>query len=361
MYRLSSFILVMVLFGQYGCAQMDSMRLLQDRPENLEPLVQQHEYARARQLTGKYPSLDTLEIQAWITTEESAYEASVFAEARTLETGNDLLGAVNLLSDALQKIPHSTLLRELRTAIEQERHNRLSANEREQLLSSGNFMLEQQKLYSSKINLESPSMTQRWENKRNKREAAELAGKLLQHGIAAMENDHLEIAEQCLRLSNDLNPAAQTAILLDEINSIHASREHVEQKQASIKKAKIRKKVRQRQTSKTSLLVKQARQALADDELQEARTAIAQIPASSREREDVVAIQGDLNVAIGLRVDELLVSGDSQYRADDVLGALRSWTAGLLLDPENPELRERVERANRVLAKLEELKGQQPR
>ena len=54
------------------------------------------------------------------------------------------------------------------------------------------------------------------------------------------------------------------------------------------------------------------------------------------------------------------MAGDAQYRADRVLEALRTWTEGLSLDPENPELRERVERANRVLARLEELKSRQP-
>mgnify|MGYP001554346325 FL=1 len=51
---------------------METIRIGQDRPEDLEPLIKQHDYARARQLTGRYPSLDTVEVQAWITSQESA-------------------------------------------------------------------------------------------------------------------------------------------------------------------------------------------------------------------------------------------------------------------------------------------------
>ena len=56
-----------------------------------------------------------------------------------------------------------------------------------------------------------------------------------------------------------------------------------------------------------------------------------------------------------------MATGDTQYRADDVLQAVRTWTQALSLAPDNQHLRERVERANKVLARLEELKRQQHR
>jgi hypothetical protein len=51
--------------------------------------------------------------------------------------------------------------------------------------------------------------------------------------------------------------------------------------------------------------------------------------------------------------------GDRQYRADHVVRAIRSWEGALELDPDNPELTERLERARKVLARLEELKNKQ--
>ena len=99
---------------------------------------------------------------------------------------------------------------------------------------------------------------------------------------------------------------------------------------------------------------------MAKNDLQAARAAYVQIPASSLQHSEVISVRDELDTAVGRRVDEILVAGDAQYRADRVLEAVRTWTEGLSLDPENPELRERVERANRVLARLEELKRQQP-
>ncbi|MGB5178728.1 MAG: hypothetical protein WBP44_08385 [Gammaproteobacteria bacterium] len=342
-----------------GCSQMETIHIGQDGPEDLEPLIKQHDYARARQLTGKYPSLDTAEVQVWITSQESAYEAAVFADASALEKDNDLLGAVRLLSGALQKVPHSTLLRELRNTIEQERVEQLKTNEREQLISRANFMLEQQKLYQEKINLASPSLGQRWENKRNAREAVELSVKLLEHGEYAMHSENLDTAEECLQLSAALHQTPQADALLSEISTIKASRKQVANKQATIKKVKKQQKVKLQQKNETRILLEETQQALAGDDLLVARATFAQIPSSARQHQDVLAIQDDLDNAVNARVDELIIAGDAQYRSDNVLSAVRLWTEGLALDPEDQELRERVERANRVLARLEELKRQQ--
>ena len=357
--RLTQFLFVLLLAIITGCSQMETLRIGQDRPEDLEPLIKEHEYARARQLTGKYPSLDTVEVQTWITSQESEYEATVFTDARALEKNNDLLGAVQLLSGALQKIPHSTLLRELRSSIEQQRVGQLRINEREQLTSRATYMLEQQKLYQDKINLESPSLGQRWENKRNAKEARELSANLLEHGQHAMQTDKLDIAVSCLELSSALNHSPEADALLSEIRTIKNSRKQVAKKQAIIKKKKNQQKVKRKQTNKTRVLMEEAQQALSDDDLQVARAAFVQIPPSAQQRKEVIAIQDDLDRAISTRVGELITAGDTQYRADNVLEAIRTWTKGLSLDPENPELRERVERANRVLARLEELKRQQ--
>ena len=359
MSRLTRLLAALLLTVASGCSQMETLRIGQDRPEDLEALIEQHEFARAQQLTSKHPSLDTVEVQTWITSQESEYEATVFSDARSLEKDNDLLEAVQMLSDALQKLPHSTLLRELRSAIEQQRVEQLKTNELEQLTSQATYMLEQQQLYQDKINLESPSLGQRLENKRNAKEAGELSTKLLEHGQYAMQTDKLVIAENCLNLSTALKPSPEADALLSEIKTIKDSRKQDAQKRASIKKKKKQQKVKRKQTNKTRVLMEETQQALSDDELQVARAAFVQIPPAAQQRKEVIAIQDDLDKAVNTRVTRLITTGDAQYRADNVLGAIRTWTKGLSLDPENPELRERVERANKVLARLEELRRQQ--
>jgi len=359
MSRLAKLLFAVLLPVIAGCSQMETIHLGLDRPEDLQLLIKQHEYARARQLTGKYPALDTVETRTWITSQESEYEAAVYSDARNLEQDNDLLGAVQLLSDALQKLPHSTLLRELRSTLEQARVAQLKTNEREQLVSRASYMLEQQKLYLDKINLESPSFGQRWEHNRNEKEARELSAKLLEHGQQAMQTDRLDIAENCLQLSSSLSPSLQADTLLSEISAIKASRIQVARKQATVKKEQKQQKVKLRQENKSRVLLEETQQALARKDLQVARATFLQIPASELQNEEVAAVQDDLEKAVSAHVKKLILAGDAQYRSDNVLGAVRTWTEGLSLDPDNAELRDRVERANRVLARLDVLRRQQ--
>lgn len=365
-YKFLQLLFVLLLTVLSGCAGMDTIGLGQDKPEDLDRLLQQHEYARARQLTSKHASLDTAAIQTRISNEESAYEQQVHAEAIAMESGNDLLGAVKLLSSALQKVPHSTTLRELRNSIEPERIKQLQTNEQEQLIARARYLLDQQKLYQEQANLESPSLSQRWEHKRNIKESGVLAGQLLEQGRVAIEQEQLELAKTSLQLSQALENTADAEAMLAHIRAtedaekqIAVQQTRLAQKKASIKKAKNLKKEQLDDRKKTEILLAEAQQALAKDNLQVARAAVVQIPSSTVKDKEVLAIRDNLDQAVDVRVKKLMATGDAQYRADNVLQAVRTWTEALSLAPDNRYLRDRVERANKVLARLEELKRQQ--
>jgi hypothetical protein len=359
-------LLVLLLPAIAGCSGMESIRLGQDKPEDLDKLLLQHEYARARQLTSKHASLDTAAIQTRISTDESAYEKQVHAEVLAMESNNDLLGAVQLLSSALQKVPHSNSLRELRNAIEPERVKQLQSNELEQLIARARYILNQQKLYREQANLESPTLGQRWEHKSNAKEAQSLAGDLLDHGQQAFDQNQIALAKTCLQLSQELNRTPEVDAMLAHIHATEDAHKQVAlqetkiaKKKASIKKARSRKKEQLDDRKKTEILLAEAQQALENNDLQLARAAVAQIPSSTVTDSEVIAIHDDLDQAVDMRVKELMATGDAQYRRDNVLQAVRSWTEALSMAPDNRYLRERVERANKVLARLEELKHQQ--
>jgi hypothetical protein len=366
MHKYFRFMLVLLLAVIAGCSGMGTIGLSQDNPESINRLLEEHEYARARQLTSKHAFLDTPELQTRISNEEASFEENTYSEARTLESENDLLGAVQLLSSALQKLPHSASLRELRNTIEQERVKQLQTNEREQLIVRAKYALNQQQLYRKQANLESPSLGQRWENQRNQKETITLSTQLLQHGQQAMDEDKADLAKTCLQLSQALNETPEVVALLSIIHTDEESRKQVNkqenrlaQKKVNIRKEKNRKKEQQDQKKKTEVLLAETQQALAKDDLQVARAAFVQIPPSAVSDSMVQATQDDLDHAVDVYVGKLITQGDTQYRADNVLLAVRTWTKALSLDPDNRELRERVERANKVLARLEELKRQQ--
>jgi hypothetical protein len=351
---------VMLLAILYGCTGMENLRVLQDSPDDIDQLMEQNEYARVRQLTGRYPDIDTQELQDQINARESAYVESVITDALRQEAGNDLLGAVQSLSVALQRVPHSSELRELRQTLERERVQQLKSNERERLITRANYMLDQQALYQQQANLTSPSLGQRWEISRYDREAIELSGQLQEHGEYALLQNDLENAETCLQLSLRLNHSTTAQETLSRLQSLRASHQQVELKKASIKQSKKEQKIHRSQQQQTKQLLAETRQALEQNNLQVARAAFMQIPAANSNNSEVIAVKKNLRAAVDQSVTELVATGDSLYRADNVHEALKYWNEAQSLDPENHALQERIDRANKVLARLEELKRQQP-
>lgn len=143
-----------------GCPQVGTIRITEDTPADLDALIADHEYSRARQLTGKYPGLDSAELQTRLQRLEREYESATWTEANRLETADKLHEAVQVLSVALQRIPHSNRLRDQRNDIEQKRVRRLRNNERATLLARGHYVENQLRIFADNSKLEPPTRLQ---------------------------------------------------------------------------------------------------------------------------------------------------------------------------------------------------------
>ena len=342
-----------------GCAHVDKLRLAPDRPEDLAQLLEEHEFARARQLTAAWATIDTPELQTRITGLENDYEEAVLAEARQLAETQDLLGAVQLLSGALSRIPNSERLRRYRGQLEQERVRLLRLNERQLLLAHAQFLLRQQDLYRQQSRLESPGLEQRWQNSRIESEAVKLAKDLLEHAGYALQQDELDAARNCLELSRALNDTTAAGELQDRLQAAESLQRETTQEATRSRLARQQRDIQHHQDRETSTLLEKTSRAIDENDLAAARATFERIPTTNSNDSKVVAVQDKLDQAVGNRLAILIDKGDVQYRADNVVKAIEIWSQAQSLDPENPELRERLERANKVLARYEELKRRQ--
>ena len=362
MHNIRTWIIISVLLQTLaGCAGMDTIQLTLDQPKDLDQLLEQHEFVRARQLTARHLFLDTSKQREKIIALEAAYEDRVLSESSELEAKDDLLGAVESLTIALERIPDSDKLRDSRTRLEQKRLQQIQINAREQLITRARYIANHLRLYQQQTHLQIPSAEQRREYARKEQDAMLLADRLLAEAVAATQDNNLQNAQEYLQLAQALNnsPAVQQA--LEELRDVRSSQHRVREKQANIKQAKQQKKIAQNEQKETAILLAETQQALAGKNLQAARTSFMKIPPSSGSHPAVIEVQQELDKALTSHVIELINAGDIHYRADRVMNAIDSWSTALVLDPENPELKERLDRANRVLARLEELKRRQQR
>ena len=202
---------------------------------------------------------------------------------------------------------------------------------------------------------------QRWENTRNEKAALEVSAKLVEHGEYALRQEDLKNAQLCLDLSLALHATAEAQSLLAEVTAAKSSQHQQAQQEASVRQVRKQQKIQKKKQQKTEVLLAETQQALENNDLQVARSAFIQIPASASNSSEVKAVQTDLDQALDTQVATLMARGDSEYRADKVLEAVETWEQARALDPDNPELKQRIDRANKVLAHLEKLKSRQPR
>ncbi len=360
MNRVSAVLLTLLLTPLLsGCPQLQGIRLGQDSPEMLESLIEQQEYARARQLTGRNPAIDTPEIQQRISTLESQYAEEILAQARTLESEKDLLGAVTLLTTGLEKVPHHEDMRSLRAEIESRRSHQLKINERDKLLARADYLIDQQNLYQRQTRLSEPGFMDRREMSRLEEESVDLARQLLEHARYARETGDDTAARTCLVLSIELNESIEAHDML--VNMLEVEQSNIRTAQQAIEKRRAEQaRIKaQREKDVTEKLLETTREALKANQLRDARAALAKIPSSASTDSEVLATQDSVDKVIGKRVQELLVRGDAEYRAEEIVQALQTWNEALALQPDNKEIQERIERASKVLAKVEALKRQQ--
>ena len=251
------------------------------------------------------------------------------------------------------------MLREYRNRLEKERLEKVRTSEIHQLMARAEYVLTQEKFYEQQLNLQSPDMIQRWEHTRNDMKSETLAKQLRNQGEHALQQEDLQIALQCLQLSKRLDDTPETRELLDKLATAKDSQQKVAQKQASVNKEKKQNRLEKHQAKETRKLMEKTRQAMLLDNLEVAHETFNRIPSPANKSSEVNALREDLDHAVNTRVAQLTSRGDSEYRADNVDKAIKTWSEALELDPEDQNLKERLERAVRVLARLEQLKQQQ--
>lgn len=340
-----------------GCQHLNDIRIEPDRPGDLGTLMDNREYGRVEQLLIQYPYMDTPETRMELNDQTSAYETAVLSDARAMESVNDLYGANELLLEALRKLPNSLRFNEYKCRLDAERAERLRENERRELLADADYFMAQQEIYAEHLSLDSPSLVQRLKNTLSQQLSNDLAMRLLVCGEEALQEDDLEMADKCLLHAQAIKDTPEVRSALSHLESRRAALRQSDEKKTRIIQVKEEKRLARKHRDKTQEVLEKTGQALDNNDLLAARRIFSELPKDGGNSREVTAVRTRLDDAIRSRVREITSAGDRLYRADNVNRAINSWEQALELDPENPELIERLERARKVLGRLEELKN----
>lgn len=344
-----------------GCPRIDSLRLSQDRPEDLEALLQQNEFDRIQRLLERHPELHTSTLQTVLNSHISVYEFNSLAESRILEARGDLPGAIDRIDAALSRLPASNGLSDYRAILENRRRQRLEENQRHELLLRARFFTERRQLEQEKYRLDSPGIIQRLNHTTRRQEARTLGAELLACGQRALQQDEPDSAAACLKLAEAIDDSPEVQATLGRLATRTASTRTALASAAPanpVTPAASNSRPAPDRDDSRQLLVK-TEQALKQNDLIAARDNLHELQEKTGGSDAIDAVKQRLDAAIAASVEEMKRKGDRLYRADKVSEAIASWNHALELDPDNSAIQERMTRARRVLAHLEELKNRQ--
>jgi tetratricopeptide (TPR) repeat protein len=345
-----------------GCPQINTVRTASSGPNELEALLQNRQYERALQVLDSTRPSDIESRRNRILLLINNYENVTLAEAQASVDADDLASALNRLDGALQNIPSSDLLRQYRDRIERVRDSRMQRNERQQVLNRADYVLQQRSLYAKQKLLQAPTLVQRWQLMRLEQESVSLSEDLLRNGLRILESGDPESAAKYLNLARQLHDSDEATDALRRLQYARAA----QQRPAPPPRNAVRRApghtartvdgITDRQQAQVQRIQAEMDKALAESDLARAHDALERLRVAGADDEDVARRQLALHHAMQSRVLDLMRQGDRYYRADAVEPALDNWREALSLDPDNDEIQARIERAEKVLARLRELK-----
>ena len=180
--------------------------------------------------------------------------------------------------------------------------------------------------------------------------------KLLQSKVASLIacgslHLHLDrtLAEQCATLADEIKATRQSAHLLSRIRQDEAARE---------KKSRTRQaaKNQRQQAERRAHLLKQASTYFSSDEYPESISHLNELLEMDPHDSEAKRLLQKVTAERDQEIERLLTYGDRLYREEQIEQAVSVWESADKLEPGRTDISVRIERAMKVLQKLQEIR-----
>ena len=161
------------------------------------------------------------------------------------------------------------------------------------------------------------------------------------------------LAKDCLTLALSLEPKEQDERLMAYL--VKEQKEHVEKSQ-TVERAKREMAWKHRNKRR----MEEAARHFESGQLTEARRLLKLVLKEDPRNSEAKKLLRKIESRLKNYIENLLAAGDRLYREGEIEGAKATWRAVLSLDPQEQRAREKIERAQRVLDNLENLRKSEP-
>lgn len=265
------------------------------------------------------------------------YIRQVKSTALKHKQNNKWQQAISTYDWALKNLPHEKTLIDARTALIKERNIKVNDLRKDLLFQKAKVLIGYQPLYEKLLSLVPNDALAHKEISFYEDEKEALAELLMSCGRHGVTIQDYVLAERCLKLSNQLNPANTKKLLLDEVT----------QKKNLIQKNK-----------EINLLMAKYKSYYESNDLANAKQSLKGVLKIDKTRPQALKLMRALQQKINHRIDAGLRKGKQLYSQGKIKQALQIWRSLKKIAPKHNELDGLISRARIVERNLKELKKQ---
>ncbi len=277
----------------------------------------------------------------------ASYEHSVRQKNERLLKSGKWAAALDSYDDALDRLPDSAVLKDGLAQLHQEQMRELERLELKRLFGYGAWLKEVLPIFDDLVRVDPRSSEAKARQQRMRSEADSLADELTQYGNRSLANNRLEIAEKLLRLAADLS---DTPTIKESLKNL--KQQKIENKQHQIALNLKRKRI-------TDSLQKQFNDSFSTKNFSLAREQLSALNDAGLSSSEYRTLQKKLQKATDQEVTRLMRGGVNAYSRGQFEQAVKNWQQVLVLQPNNKQAKESLQRAEKVLERLKELRIKQ--
>ena len=337
-----------------GCCTLAGCQLLNPQSSPADARVKEalQEYTSAKEALER--SKADPGAQRQMSSARTALVTTALEAAKRSQREGELYEARTVLDAAIEQVPDNSALNTLHEEIENDRGTRLRINDCRIAAARARYLADKSDLAGVRAPLEAKDFLQDWQSRRETEELSLLAAQLRDCGNFALNEQQVDLAEETLTIAARIGGPDSVAEEQAQLQQLKNPPKVAKPKPPKPKVQRTAEQVAQQKLRRTRLALQSA---ITRGDLRQARGDIAELRKLEGDSPQLLALDRSINTAITAYITDAHERANTLYRDREIEQARDIWQRILELDPNDIQARANLERAERVLKKLEELQG----
>jgi len=324
-------------------------------PETVDELVIQDEYGKALQKLGSiaptHPDYDVLQTKKKLVLKKAqSYERRNIIRAVNLSERSKWSDALNVINDALSRYPDSKPMHETRLKILSERREYMQTLNYRATISRAVCLLNEKPWREKRALIDPDDRTAQWELASLQKEINNSTTNLVECGRQSIINSNLELASDCLSQARVMRPHDE------DLKYIISLQKKISGK---VKKASLKKQKSVAVQTVANIIKARILRSIDKKDFNTAKIALARLIEVVPDDREISAYRKRYQLALARQVNLIIDRGTVLYRHEKIAQARSVWETAQKIDPDNKEVQKLIQRADKVLGKLKQLRSNQ--